>query len=146
MAFTKGTQPDLVRHFTVGGEHLLKRIEEHFGVPREVALSICCEGAIDLSQVIRTLFGDFMRQLCISRDYVERQENCRIRKVRVSGGLSMVKGWMEELAAVTGMEVESVDPFKDIERPEATYPETWVGHEGRFAAAVGAVTGVFQGL
>ncbi len=134
----------LLRKYDLGGEMLFEQVEKTMGVDREMALSIITEGAIDLSGMIQEVMGFLIRQLTISRDFVERQENCRIGKVFLSGGVSMSTAWLEFVANATNTETEAVNPFKELEIAPDAIPEKIEGHEPRFTAAIGAGLGAMN--
>ena len=62
----------LARKLDVGGDAVVDRVQKHLGVEREMAESIMSEGAIDISQSVREVIDPFLRQMMISRDFVER--------------------------------------------------------------------------
>ena len=97
---------------------------------------------IDISQSVHELASPFLRQLSISRDFVERQENCKISRAYLSGGMAMIWNWVKELREAMGLEVQTWDPFQGLALAPGAYPEALAGQQPRFAAAVGAALGV----
>jgi Tfp pilus assembly PilM family ATPase len=132
----------LARKIDVGGESIAAHVQKQLGLDAETAQSILSEGAIDISQAVREVIEPFLRQLTISRDFVEREENCRIKKAYISGGMSLSSYWTSEIRRATGMEVVAWNPFDVMTMAPGALPERLEGQQPRFAAAVGAALGV----
>jgi hypothetical protein len=120
------------------------KIQQQMGVDREVAQGIISDGSFDISSCVRDVMGPFLRQLSISRDFVERQEKCRIGELYLSGGMSLSKYWVEAIGKGSKMKVHLWNPFEPIHIPTGAYPADLAGQETRFAAAVGAALGVYE--
>jgi Ethanolamine utilization protein EutJ (predicted chaperonin) len=131
----------LSRKLDIGGESLAKAVQRQFGVDLETANSIVAEGAVDISQAVHQMMEPLVRQLTISRDFAERQENCRIGITFISGGMALSSYWVEEIRRAMGMTVEVCNPFDGLDMVNGTLPAEWKGQECRFAAAVGAALG-----
>ena len=134
----------LLRKYDIGGEHVVAEIEKKLGVDAQMAMTILSEGAIDLSVMLEDIMGSVLRQLSISRDFVERQEKCRIRQIYLSGGMSLSKFWKQAVQQTTGLACLSWNPLADITIPQGAYPEKFNGLEILFASAIGAGLGTFQ--
>ena len=141
--FNKGALV-LARKLEVGGFALIQHIQRQFSVDAEMAMSILSQGAIDISGAVKTVIDPFLRQLTISRDFVERQENCRINTAYISGGMSLTDSWTREIAKSTGMTLKTWDPFEGLAMNPGAYPERLNGQQARFAAAIGAALGVLK--
>ncbi len=134
----------LARKLDVGGLALLHQIQRQFNVDAEMAMSIVSQGAIDVTAAVKTVIDPFIRQLTISRDFVERQENCRVDTAYISGGMSLTPAWIREIARSTKMDVKPWDPLADFAMAPGAFPDRLADQQARFAAAVGAAMGVFQ--
>ena len=134
----------LVRKFDFGSESLLGKVQQQLGVDRDTAQGIISDGSFDISQPVHEVMDPFLRQLSISKDFVERREDCRIGKFYVSGGASLSRYWMDEIVNASGIEVVRWNPFADMQVASGAMPEALQGQESRFAAAVGACLGVFS--
>lgn len=134
----------LARKLDVGGDAVVDRVQKNLGVDREMAENIMSEGAIDISQSVREVIDPFLRQMMISRDYVERQENCRVTTVWITGGMSMSAYWVNEIRKATGMNVQSWNPLEDLQVAGGALPQKFQGQESRFAAAIGAAKGALS--
>lgn len=138
--FNKGTLV-LARKLEVGGHSVVAHIQKQFGVDAEMAQSILTQGAFDISGSIKQVIEPFARQLTISRDFVERQENCRISGIFMSGGMCLSSGWVEQIERAAGMPARMWDPFAGHAMAPGALPERLQGQQARFAAAMGAVLG-----
>ncbi|TAN38161.1 MAG: hypothetical protein EPN23_03080 [Verrucomicrobia bacterium] len=145
VAFLRKGIPVLVRTLDLGGEHLVQRLQTQWGLDRETAMGTLGQSTtIDVSQPVHELAGSFLRQLSISRDFVERQENCRITRAYLSGGMSLIRHWVQEIHDATGMEAQTWDPFQNLIVPPNAMPPAMDGQTTRWAAAVGAALAVFE--
>ena len=90
------------------------------------------------------VLDSFIKQVIVSRDFVERRENCRISKIFASGGITASRDWLLELKTALGYDVELWNPFDILDVGEGVIPEDLVGQEGRFSAAVGAGLGTIM--
>jgi Tfp pilus assembly PilM family ATPase len=134
----------LSRKLDIGGEVLAKAVQRQLGVDEATAASIVLEGSVDISQAVRQMMEPLVRQLTISRDFAERQENCRIGTTFLSGGMSLSPYWVEEIRRAMAMNVETFDPFAGLDVVNGAYPAELKGQECRFAAAVGAALGAMK--
>ena len=132
----------LVRKFDFGTSAILKRVQENLGVDAETAQGILVDGSFDISQVVHQTMEAFTQQLIISRDFVERRENCHIHKLYVCGGTINLRDWLNEVQSAIGLETAFWDPFESLTVLPGAVPEKLKGHESRFAAAVGAALAV----
>jgi len=130
--------PVLVRKFDVGSSLILEKVQESLGVDRATAEGILADGSFDISQQMDDVMGGFVKQIMVSRDFVERRENCRISKVYVSGGTTRSRDWLTELKSALGYDVSLWNPFDSLQVGDGVFPEHLKGHESRFAASIGA--------
>ena len=136
--------PVLIRKLDWGGAPLVERVQTHLGLDRETALGTLVEGSVDIASAVEDLLAPFLKQLTISRDFVERQENCQVGSLFVSGGTSLFRHWLNEIRAATGMEIQPLNPFKGLMLDPGAYPAALEGQQARFAAAVGAALGALE--
>ena len=134
----------LARKIDVGGESIAAHVQKQLGLDSETAQSILAEGAIDISQAVREVIDPFLRQLTISRDFVEREENCRIKTAYISGGMALSTYWTNEIKRATGMDVQSWNPFDQLTLAPGALPERLEGQQPRFASAIGAALGILR--
>ncbi len=131
----------LARKLDVGGDAVVEHVQKNLGVEREMAQNIMSEGAIDISQAVREVIDPFLRQMMISRDFVERQENCRVTTAFITGGMSMSAYWINEIRKATGIGVQMWDPLEGMNVASGAIQEKWAGQQSRFTAAIGAAKG-----
>jgi Tfp pilus assembly PilM family ATPase len=141
--FNKGTIA-LVRRFNFGTSALLNKVRETLGVDIETAEGIIADGAFDISQAVSEVMEPIVKQVVVSRDFVERRENCRISKMYVSGALIVSRDAIEEIRSSMGLTVETWNPFEGLTMSSGALPENLAGQEWRFAAAVGACLATFE--
>ena len=132
----------LIRKFDVGTMALLKRVQDTLGIDADVALGIMTDGSFDVSAAVHQSLESFLQQLIISRDFVERRENCHISRLYVCGGAAPLKGWSQQLQSALGLEPEFWNPFADLTVQPGALPDAIKGQESRFAAALGAAWAV----
>lgn len=141
MAFFNKGILSLVRKFDFGSETLVAKVQQQMGVDRDTAQGIISDGAFDVSQPVHEVMDPFLRQMLISRDFVERKEECRVAAVYLSGGACLSRWWQEEMRNAAGVEVRLWNPFDGLDVAAGAYPEAWQGRETVFTAAVGACLG-----
>ena len=142
-AFLNKGAPVLMRTLELGGEQLIAALQSQWGLDRETALGTLGQGAtIDISQPIHDLAAPFLRQLSISRDFVERQETCRVARIFLSGGLGQVRQWAQEIQTTLGVPAVAWDPFAMLNA--TALPAALHDQRGRFASAIGAVLSAFE--
>ena len=134
----------LIRKFNFGSDVILDRVQEKLGVDRETALGVLSDGSFDLSQHVSDTQDQFVKQLTISRDFVERRYNCTVQKVYVSGGMVSSRDWITEIESSLGTDVSPWDPFDAVSFRTEELPEQLKGQETRFAAAIGAGLATFD--
>jgi Tfp pilus assembly PilM family ATPase len=132
----------LVRKFDFGAEALIARVQHQLGVDRDTALGAMSDSSFDLSQALREVMDPFLRQLSISKDFVERREDCRVTTVYLSGGSSLLRHFGREIATATGLEAQTWNPFEGLRLEAGAYPAELDGQQTRFTAAIGAAWGV----
>jgi Tfp pilus assembly PilM family ATPase len=69
---------------------------------------------------------------------VERRENCHIRKLFVSGGVTGARDWQNEIRSAVGVAPETWNPFAGLQMAADALPQRLAGTESRFVAATGA--------
>jgi Tfp pilus assembly PilM family ATPase len=141
--FNKGVLV-LVRKFDLGTETIVTKVQQQLNVDRDTARGIISDGSFDISQSVRAVMDPFLRQLTISKDFVERREDCRVVKCYLSGGASLLRYGVDEIRGATGVDTGLWNPFANLQIADGAYPAELAGHEPRFAAAVGACLGVLE--
>lgn len=141
--FNKG-ELVLIRKFDSGHVDVLDRIRKHLGVDQETAENIVADGSFDVSQIVKEVAEPFIKQLVISKHFIERRENCQIAKLYLPGGKGVSRDWQKEITSAVGVSFDMWNPFAGLTVEPGAIPQQ---HEGRlscFAGAIGAILGVFE--
>jgi Tfp pilus assembly PilM family ATPase len=134
--------PVLIRKYDVGSDRFLEKVQGELNVDEATAIGVLHEGAVDVTQIFKGVMDSVIRQVVISRDFVERNEKCRIVKIHCSGAISATPFWRQMLRDVASMEVETWSPLDRLAVLPGAFPEECQGSETRFAAALGAALNV----
>ncbi len=134
----------LVRRFDFGIQKLLDRVVSALHIDAATALNILSDNAFDISELITEIMGPFSSQVIVSRDFVERRENCSLKTLHCIGGIGTAPAAIQELERVLSLSVEMFDPFSipvlKTAKPEASLDtQRW-----RLTAAIGAALGTLQ--
>jgi Tfp pilus assembly PilM family ATPase len=141
--FNKGDLA-LIRRFDIGTNTILDKVQETLGVDQETAQGIITDGAFDISQPVSEVMEPLVKQLIVSRDFVERREDCSVASIYASGGLVVSRDSLEEMRSAMGLEVKTWNPFDGLNVAANAIPENLNGQEWRFTAAVGACLATFD--
>ncbi len=128
----------LVRRFDFGTNSVLERVQKALGVDSETAHGILADTAFDISELLVELMSPVSSQFVVSRDYIERRENCSIESLYAIGGIAHSKLAMQGLVHLLGVEISPWDPFAGFTLAPQAIPEEMEGQRWRFAAALGA--------
>lgn len=134
----------LVGKFAFGGSALRQRVAADLGVDDELAGTILNDPSINLSSTLSELMMPFLKQISISKDFIERHQGCRVGKVFVSGGVSQLPEWSPVVGQMLNAEVSRWSPFENIQVDADTIPADLAGQLTRFSSAVGAAIGGFE--
>ena len=141
--FNKGVL-SLIRRFDFGTLMIVDKVQEALGVDRETAQGIMSDGAFDISQAVSEVMEPLVKQMIVSRDFVERRENCTIGRVFVSGGIVSSKNCMEEMRVALGLEIETWDPFEPLVVAPGAIADDIKAQAWRFVGAIGACLGTLE--
>ncbi|MBP7828881.1 MAG: hypothetical protein KA248_03070 [Kiritimatiellae bacterium] len=144
MALLHKNLPVLVRKFDLGMQTVRERVQQRLGVDAETAKGILADGSFDISQTLHEVVDPFLRQLSLSKEFIERREECRLEKLYVSGGMSLSRFWVNDLKAAAGVDVERWNPFDGLTVAPEAFPAALEGQQTRFAAAAGACLGAWE--
>jgi len=134
----------LVRRFDLGTERLIDRLTEALSVDRDTAAGIITNNSFDISHTIDETIEPLIKQLVVSRDFVERRENCHVTSLYVSGGISLSHDAVERIRTFMGIEVHTWSPLENLKVADDALPEGLAGQEWRLASAIGACLGTFE--
>lgn len=144
--FTRRDRLLFLRKYDSGAGKIVESIINDFQVDRQTAANIMAEGAIDLSQLYTDTLGFLVRQTAISRDFVERQENCSIGRIILSGGIAEAGNLLSLFRENVGLETAIFNPFADLDGGADGIDAGIAAQASRFSAAVGAGIGGFSKL
>jgi Tfp pilus assembly PilM family ATPase len=134
----------LIRRFSIGTYSLIAKVRERLGVDEETARNIMADGSFDISQPVNEVLEPLVKQLIVSRDFVERRENCRIARIYVSGGLALASHAMDEIRASMEVEVVGWNPLEGVRVAKGALPDGLSGREWQLAGAVGAALAILE--
>jgi len=143
-AFIHRGMPVLIRKLDRGTKDLLDKVESSLGVNRETAVGIISDRSFDISAAAAEVLQPLVRQLVVSRDFIERRENCKVDAVYLAGGLAQSHDTQNEVNRAMGVSVESWNPFAEITTDDNAVPDALKGHEWRFTACAGACMATFE--
>lgn len=143
-AIFSGENLVLVRRFDFGTEQVFEKVRQALGVDAQTAEQIILQGSFDISQPLGEVMQPFIKQLVVSRDFVERRENCHVRRVLVSGGGGMCKPCLAELKSALEADAEAWDPLKAFPIAAGAADEASLQQGSRFAAAIGAALAAME--
>jgi len=134
--------PALVGKFDFGGSTLREKVVKDLGVDDELAGTILTDSSINISTSMNDVMTPFLKQLSISKDFIERRQGCQVSKVYVSGGTSLLPHWPSVVEQMLHAEALPWSPFENIryDHPDIV-PEHLANQVTRFAAAAGAAIG-----
>ncbi len=141
--FNKGALA-LIRRFPVGAQTLIAKVMESLGVNEEVAQGIVSDGAFDISQAVSEVIAPLAKQMKVSRDFVERREDCKIATLSFSGSLAKSNDVVNEIRSEINIEPKEWNPLEGATVADGAVPEELAKEPWRLAAALGAGQAVFE--
>lgn len=143
-AFFKKCELLLIRKFDFGHFSLLERIEKSMGVDRQTARNIVVDRSFDISHLVKDLADPFIKQLVISKHFVERRANCNISKIFVPDDQCVSRDWLNEIKAALGLDACTWQPFDDVKLMPGAIPDRFEKCRSQFAAAIGAALSISE--
>lgn len=137
-AFFKKLELILIRKFDFGHFNLLDRIEKSMGFDRQTAQDIVVDRSFDISQLVKELADPFIKQLVISKHFVERREDCHISKIYVADDPRVSRDWLNEIKVAMGVDASTWHPFEGVKLMPDALPQKFEKCRPQFAAAMGA--------
>ncbi|MBN2702692.1 MAG: pilus assembly protein PilM [Pontiellaceae bacterium] len=141
-AFLNRDEVFLVGKHNFGLRTLRERLIKDLGVDAELAATILKDRSINISSSLAGVQEAFIKQLSVSKDFVERHENCKITKTYLSGGLSLFSFWPQEIEQRLNTSAHVWSPLENIQLSSAdVMPRELQDQATRFTAAIGAALG-----
>lgn len=131
----------LVGKLGFGARVIREKLAADLGVDDDLAATILNDRSINISASLDSVMEPYLKQLSISKDFIERHQGCRISKVFVSGGLSLLPHWKEEAGRMLHAEVVQWSPLENLQYDSEAIPGGLEQQAPRFAAAIGAAIG-----
>lgn len=122
----------------VGADTLTRRVENDLGVDTDMVRTILAGGGVDITSSVDAVFDSTIRQLSISRDFVERKTGKPLSNLYITGGMGMSGHLQEPIQNSLGIDCDVWNPLDAIELTADSWPEKLQGQERRFAGALGA--------
>lgn len=144
-AFIHKKELVLFRKFDFGQDHVLNAIQTRLNVNRETAMNVASDQSFDISQMIKEVGDSFIRQIVISKHFVERRENCRVSRIFVPATAAASHRIANEIKVASEAEVEMWDPFRAVKSQPGATPAGMAAQSSSFAAVIGAAVGLFSG-
>lgn len=138
LAFFNKNELILLRKFSFGTRDLLEKIQKRFNVDQAMARNIITDESLDISHLIKESSESFLKQLVISKHFVERHANCQISKLFAPSGIGVSRSWLNEVKTTLTLDVASWNPFDCVKLLPEAYSAEHEGQQYRFAAAIGA--------
>lgn len=143
MTVMKQGVPVLLRKFEFGHSQILERVARQFTVDRDTAINILKDHSFDVSQPVNESMGAMLRQLAISKEFVERKAGASVENWYLSGGLALAGYWRSEIENVVGA-VKIWNPLGNLFMAQDVWPAELAGQEPRFSAAIGLAIGALE--
>jgi Tfp pilus assembly PilM family ATPase len=142
-AFIHKKELVLMRKFDFGHNHMLGAIQARLNVSRETAINVAADKSFDISQIVKEVCDSFVRQVVISKHFVERRENCRVSRIFVPGATPASHRLGQEIHAASDAEIEQWDSLKAVIVPPEAVAARLAGQHSLLAASIGAGVGFF---
>jgi len=144
LSILKNGAPVLVRRFAFGSRSLIQRICKNLGVTETIAHSIIGDTSFDISEITTELLSPIIAQIIVSRDFIERRENCRLSAIYATGGLMTSADVRRLIENRLDTEIRIWNPFDGLDAAADALQGTEPDSAWRFAGAVGAAVGAME--
>jgi hypothetical protein len=142
MSFFVRGELALVRKFEYGSRLLIERIQNLLECDEDSALGVLYDDPGPLLATSEGPMTSFLKQMSVSKQFVEKAEDTKIQAVYASGGLSYSPYWMSQIRGALEAEIEIWNPF--TENGITSYPRGVKGVESMFAPSLGAAMSILQ--
>ena len=126
----------------VGAKMLREKVAKDLGLDEELVASILSDASINISSSISGMLAPFIKQLTISKDFIERHQGCRISQIYISGGLSLFPSWGAEVEQNAGGACFNTGArLKKLNTTPVVFQMKWWRRPRALAGAIGAAMG-----
>ena len=136
--------PAVVRSFPLGRENVITCVQRNLGVDRPTAETIAMDGAFDIAGAVTEAMTPLIRQIILSRDFVERHEGVAIRALRVCAPPVLLDCFMKDAATALDVEVIRWSPLDGLPLAKHLDPAELAQDGWRYAAALGTAMGCME--
>ncbi len=131
----------LVGKVDFGSRQLRAKLAAELGVDDELVTSILSDRSINISSSLAGILAPVVKQISISKEFIERHQGCRVSRTYVSGGLSLLSCWTEEMGDMLQTDIIRWSPLENIQFNSAAVSSEIEEQATRFSAAIGAALG-----
>ena len=85
-----------------------------------------------------------IKQLVISKHFIERRENCLIAKLYLPNGKGISRDWQNEVKTAVSLPIDFWNPFEGLALGPGAMPQQYAGQFNCFSGALGAALGTFE--
>ena len=143
VALFNAGQISQLRTFPFGLAAVIQRIVKTLNVDQATASGVVSDGAFDISSLIEAEIREIRGQYVISRDFMERNENCRLQQVYLSGPRPLTAPFAGgEKVSVKSIHWNVLDLFD--QRLAGELPDSLTDASWKLTAAIGAGMGVLS--
>ena len=130
-----------LRTFPFGMSSVFKRIMKVLNVDEETASGVLSDGAFDISHLIDEQTREVRGQYVVCRDFMERSENCSLKKLYLSGPSALTAPFLRGEQSSEAREAwNALDAYTD--RAGGCMAEQLALNSWPLTAALGACVGV----
>ncbi len=132
-----------LRTFPFGMASVFARIMKALNLDAETAAGVLSDGAFDVSHMVEEQTREIRGQYMICRDYLERSENCSMKKLYVSGPAALTSAFLQEAQPTEPRAPwNALDAYPD--RVGGAMAERLALDPWALSAAIGACSGVLE--
>ena len=133
----------MMRKFDFGTNLVMERLQSTLRVNSDIARGMLDDVSFDISDMLGGLINSIASDLIISRDFIERDKNCKIDNLFAIGGIALSKTSIQSLEKAMSIEITPWDPFDNLNLPPALEADIEDQH-WRFAGAIGAALATLE--
>jgi Tfp pilus assembly PilM family ATPase len=141
--FNKG-ELVLIRRFDFGSKTVIDRLSSTLNVDKETSAGILIDSAFDISEPLTELLTPIASNLIVSRDFVERRENCKEVALYAIGEIARSSAAMQCIEQMVKTKIPVWDPFTGLTIAPQALDGIAELQRGRFASAIGAAMATLE--
>jgi len=134
----------LLRKFDFGTNIVMERLKSTLHVTTEVAHGMIDDSSFDLSDMLAEHMSSVAGDLILSRDFIERQDNCKINMLYAIGGVALSTSAMQSLEKFMNIDITPWNPFDGLKVAPHIFENEMKGQRWRFAGALGAALATLE--